>query len=168
MARITPPGGSASSASVSATPLGYVNLAMEQTVTAGTEHHIDFTGVVPVLGEDYWGAPGSAVDLALTINGSGDVVRPDDDCTYDIRTSVTVTPHAADAGKLVGLACNGSDNGANAWFPMKSGGAMSFMSLNWVDRVYDGDGPQTVVVTLDASALTEDATVTCRMVITKR
>jgi hypothetical protein len=157
---------------MSATPLAFVSKS-GLILAAGTTAWLDLTGATVITGADYWGAAGTALPLAVTVNAVGHVEVPAGDYIYDLWVGGSGHCDPADLGKMVQLTVLPNSNSFYDWVPvaLPGGGGLptAQFGLSGTDHVFAGDGPVGVRVQLDGTALTCDMTdINLAVLVTQR
>jgi hypothetical protein len=144
---------------MSATPLAFVSKS-GLTLPAGTMTWLDLTG-----------AAGTALPLAVTVNAVGHVEVPAGDYIYDLWVGGSGHCDPADLGKMVQLAVLPNSSSFYAWAPVAMCGGVPTVQfgLSGTDHVFAGDGPVSLRVQLDGTALTCDMTdINVAVLVTQR
>lgn len=118
---------------------------------------ISWAGAAIAKGEDYWGVPGSALPLDISVLGN-QLRVPEDDCCYDVVVSFNANADPADAGKLVSIRAYGDNSGTKTWVPVEATGAINY-TTSFSDQVFLGDAPCAVGIDVVTVNLTEDIVV---------
>lgn len=131
-------GGGGGGSTMSARPLFNIQGTCPPPDANPTLHFL--SSVTIAIGEDYWGTPGSAQPLAMTVDDNGDLYYPDslEDAIFDIHTTITFTADPADAGKAISVRTYGND-ATNAAAAIISPNGQAGADFDWVDRLYLGD-----------------------------
>lgn len=131
-----------------------------QVVAADSEDEIVvFTGGDIVQGEDVWGTPGSALDLALTFGLDGRVVYPAEDAVYDIDVYLVITPNVADAGKPIQVKLARWFNTTTQELRIDPYGSALTFSPSATDLVFAGDTDAFFRLKITTLGLTQPVTV---------
>lgn len=125
---------------------------------SGNEITINPTSFSVAVGEEYWGTPGSALPLAMTLDEAGRLAYPAsiDDAVFDIETRVNFYSLPADAGDTFAVAVYGNAGGATGLCRIAANGVGRAV-LTWTDRIFIGDTPAAIRVEVDGLGLLDAA-----------
>jgi hypothetical protein len=161
-------GGSGTSSALSTKKIARVDHPGGQTLAfGGANRVVSFAGSTVSKGDDYWGTPGTALDLDVVADAGG-ISLPDADTAYDIWIVLTVACDAADDGKTVGCYFTGYDPDFRTESVVAGAGHEAKFKFTTMDRVFAGEEDAAFVIKIDTSHLTVDATVAGYVVIATR